>query len=131
MKVLILVARILLGLAFLMAGILKLFPNLHPMTMPPGEAGALMGLMFTHGWLRVVGAAETAGGLLLLAGRFVPLALTIIAAVGLNIIYFDLAFAPSQAYPALFLAILEVILVFAYREYFRGIFTGNATPKWR
>jgi putative oxidoreductase len=131
MKILVLVARILLGLAFLMAGILKLFPNLHPMAMPPGDAGTVMGLMFAHGWLRVVGAAETAGGLLLLSGRFVPLALTIIAGIGLNILYFNFAFSPSQAYAALFLAILEIILVFAYREYFRGIFTGKATPTWR
>jgi putative oxidoreductase len=131
MKILILVARILLGAAFLFAGILKLFPKLHSMTLPPGDSGALMGLMFVHGWLRIVGVAETGAGLLLLAGRFVPLALTIVAAVGLNIIYFNLAFAPSQAYPALFLALLEVVLVFAYREYFRGIFTAKATPTWR
>jgi putative oxidoreductase len=131
MKILILVSRILLGLVFLMAGILKLFPNIHPMPMPTGDIGSLMGLMFTHGWLRVVGAAETAGGLLLLAGRFVPLGLTIIAAVGLNILYVNLAFGSPQIYMALFLAILEVILVFAYRESFRGVFDPKAQPHWR
>jgi putative oxidoreductase len=87
--------------------------------------------MFTHGWLHIVGAAEAASGLLLLTGRFVPLALTILAGVGLNILYFHFAFAPGQIYFPLFLAILEVILVFAYREYFRGIFTMKATPVWR
>jgi putative oxidoreductase len=131
MKILILVARILLGLAFLFAGVLKLFPSLHPMALPPGDVGSLMGLMFTHGWLHVVGAAETVGGLLLLSGRFVPLALTILAAVGLNILYFNFAFSPGQAYLPLFLAILEIILVYAYREYFRGIFVGKATPSWK
>jgi putative oxidoreductase len=131
MKILILVARILLGLSFFLFGLLKLFPNLHPMGMPPGDAGSLMGLMFTHGWLHVVGAAETTGGLLLLSGRFVPLGLTILAAVGLNVIYFNFAFSPAQAYLPLFLAILEIILVYAYREYFRGIFTGKATPEWK
>jgi putative oxidoreductase len=131
MKILIIVARVLLGLPFLIFGTLKVFPNLHPMPMPPGDAGMLMGLMFTHGWLRVVGAAELAGGLLVLAGRFVPLGLTILGAVGLNIIYYNLAFAPSQAYLPLFLAIVEVILVYAYRESFRGIFDPKAQPHWR
>jgi putative oxidoreductase len=131
MKILILVARILLGLAFLMAGVLKLFPNLYSMPAPTGDTGAIMGLMFVHGWLRIVGAAEAAGGLLLLFGRFVPLGLTILAAVGLNVIYFNFAFGSPQVYFGLFLAILEVILVFAYRESFRGIFDAKATPHWK
>jgi putative oxidoreductase len=131
MKILILVARIMLGLPFFIFGLLKLFPNLHPMPMPTGDAGMLMGLMFVHGWLRMVGAAEVASGLLLLSGRFVPLALTIIGGIGLNILYFHFAFEPSGIYLPLFLAILEVILVFAYREYFRGVFAGKATPVWR
>jgi putative oxidoreductase len=130
MKILILVARILLGLPFFLFGLLKLFPNLYPMALPPGDLGTLTGLMFTHGWLHVVGAAEVAGGLLVLSGRFVPLGLTILAGVGLNVIYFNFAFGSPQIYLALFLAILEVILVYAYREYFRGIFTGKATPEW-
>ena len=131
MKILILVSRILLGLPFLIFGMLKLFPNLHPMPMPTGDVGTLTGLMFAHGWLHVVGAAEVAGGLLLLSGRFVPLGLTILAAVGLNIIYFNLAFGSPQIYLALFLAILEVILGYAYRESFRGIFDGKAQPHWK
>jgi putative oxidoreductase len=131
MKILIIVARVLLGLPFQIFGMLKLFPNIHPMPLPTGDAGTLMGVMFTHGWLRVVGAAEVAGGLLVLSGRFVPLGLTILAAVGLNIIYFNLAFTPAAAYLPLFLAILEVILVYAYRESFRGIFDGKAQPHWR
>ncbi len=131
MKILVLVARILMGLTFLIFGLLKLFPTLHPMPLPSGDAGALMGLMFTHGWLHVVGAAEVAAGLLLLCGRFVPLALTILAAVGLNILYFSFAFTPGQAYLPLFLAILEVILVYAYRESFRGVFDPKAQPHWK
>jgi putative oxidoreductase len=129
MKILILVARILLGLAFLVFGLNKIVTFIN-MPMPAGDAGSVMILMFAHGWLRMVGTAEAACGLLLLTGRFVPLALTILAGVGLNIIFFGFAFAPSGVYLPLFLAILEVILVYAYREYFRGIFTGKATPTW-
>jgi uncharacterized membrane protein YphA (DoxX/SURF4 family) len=130
MKILVLVARILLGLAFLVFGLNKIVSFIH-MPMPTGDAGSIMVLMFSHGWLRVVGTAEAACGLLLLFGRFVPLALTVLAAVGLNILYFHFAFEPSAIYLPLFLAILEVILVFAYRESFRGIFDSKAQPHWR
>jgi len=130
MKILVLVARILLGLAFLVFGLNKIVTFIH-MPMPIGDAGSLMILMFSHGWLRVVGTAEAACGLLLLFGRFVPLALTVLAAVGLNILYFHFAFEPSGIYLPLLLAICEVILVYAYREYFRGIFTGRAEPHWK
>jgi putative oxidoreductase len=131
MKILILVARILMGLAFLTFGMLKLFPTIHPMPMPTGDTGALMALMFVHGWLRMVGAAEVVSGLLLLTGRFVPLALTILGGVGLNILYFHFAFEPAQIYLPLFLAILEVILVYAYRESFRGVFDPKAESHWK
>ena len=130
MKILVLVARVLLGLTFLVFGLNKIVTFIH-MPMPTGDAGAIMILMFSHGWMRVVGTAEAAAGMLLLAGRFVPLALTILAAVGLNILFFGFAFAPSGIYLPLFLAILEVILVYAYRESFRGIFDGKAQPHWR
>jgi putative oxidoreductase len=130
MKILILVARILLGLTFFIFGLNKIVTFIH-MPMPTGDAGAMMTLMFMHGWLRLYGTAEAACGLMLLAGRFVPLALTILAGIGLNILLFHLTLEPGGIYLPLFLAILEVILVFAYREYFRGIFTGKATPTWR
>jgi uncharacterized membrane protein YphA (DoxX/SURF4 family) len=130
MKILVLVVRILLGLTFLVLGFNKIILFLH-MPMPTGDAGALMTLWYVHGWLRVYGVAETACGLLLLFGRFVPLALTILAGIGLNILLFHFTLEPGQIYFPLFLAILEIILIFGYREYFRGIFTSKATPIWK
>jgi len=130
MKILVLVARILMGLAFFVFGLNKIVTFMHP-AMPTGDAGALMGLMFQHGWFKFYGFIEASAGLMLLLGRFVPLALTLLAGVGMNILLFHFTLEPSGAYLPLFLAILEVILVFAYREYFRGIFTGKAEPHWK
>ncbi len=130
MKVLVLVARILLGLAFLVFGLNHLYPFIH-MPMPTGDAGVFGGLLLVHGWFRLFGVMEAACGLLLLAGRFVPLALTILAGIGFNIVLFHLTLEPAALPLPLFLAILEIILVFAYREYFRGIFTSKALPVWK
>jgi len=130
MKILILVARIMMGLIFLVFGLNHIVTFIH-MPMPGGDAGTLMGVMFSHGWLRLYGSAEAACGLLLLAGRFVPLALTILAGIGLNILLFHLSLEPAGLPLPLFLAILEVILVFAYRESFRGIFDPKAQSHWR
>ena len=131
MKILILVARILLGVAFLIGGLNHIVAFMPQPAMPPGDMTSLMMLMNGHGWFKLYGFVEAAGGLMLLFGRFVPLGLTLIGAVGVNILLFGFTLFPSGLYLPLFLAILEVILLFAYREYFRGIFTGKATPVWK
>jgi uncharacterized membrane protein YphA (DoxX/SURF4 family) len=128
MKVLVLVARILMGLAFVVFGFNKIVTFL-PMPMPTGEAGAMMLLMYTHKWLTFYGLVETASGLMLLSGRFVPLALTLLAGVGTNILLFSITLAPASGLPVpLFLALLEIFLVYAYRASFAGIFSAKAEP---
>jgi hypothetical protein len=98
------------------------------MKMPAGEAGAMMLMMYTHKWLLFYGVVETAGGLMLLIGRFVPLGLTLIAALGINILLFNITFQPSGLPIALVLAALEIFLVYAYRASFAGIFSAKAQP---
>jgi hypothetical protein len=127
MKILTLVARILLGFTFLVFGADKIVDFLHA-PMPTGDAGALMGLMFAHKWILFYGIIESASGLMLLAGRFVPLALTLLAGMGTNILLFNLTLTPSNLPIPLFLAVLEIYLVYAYRAYFAGIFTAIADP---
>ena len=127
MKILTLVARILLGFTFLVFGADKIVDFLHA-PMPTGDAGALMGLMFAHKWILFYGIIESASGLMLLAGRFVPLALTLLAGMGTNILLFNLTLTPSNLPIPLFLAVLEIYLVYAYRANFAGIFTAIADP---
>jgi uncharacterized membrane protein YphA (DoxX/SURF4 family) len=127
MKVLVLVARILMGLMFVVFGANKIVPFI-PMNMPGGEAGAMMLLMYTHKWLMFYGVVETASGLMLLSGRFVPLGLTLLAGMIVNITLFNITFAPSGLPVALVVGVLEILLVYAYRESFAGIFSAKAQP---
>ena len=69
-------------------------------------------------------AVQVLGGLLLLAGFFVPLALTLLAAVLYNILAFHLTLEPGIA-PGLVACVLWVLVFLQYRESFNGIFTSR------
>jgi putative oxidoreductase len=125
MRVAVLISRILLGLAFFVFGLIKLLPL--PATIPPGDPGAWSTLMIHHHWMTVVGFIETIGGLLLLSGRFVPLGLTLLAPICVNIVLFGFLFLPATLITASIVVILEVFLLIAYRSYFAPLFTPKAT----
>ena len=67
-------------------------------------------------------AIQLLGGLLLLSGYFVPLALTALAAELYNILAFHLTLAPATIAPALVASVLWVLVFLQYRESFKGIF---------
>ncbi len=125
MKVAALICRLLLGLAFFVFGLNKLHPFI-PATMPPGDAGAWSLLMVNHHWMTVVGLFEVVGGLFLLSGRFVPLGLTLLAPIVVNILLFSFLFVPGSAGPGIVVAVLLTFLIYAYRDYFISLFTVKA-----
>lgn len=68
---------------------------------------------------------QVLGGLLLLSGFFVPLALTLLAAELYNILAFHLMLAPASIAPALVASVLWVLVFLQYRDSFKGIFTAK------
>ncbi len=124
MKYAILIARILLGLIFLVFGANKIV-HFMPTPLPAGDPTELITIMATHKWLSVVALFEVVGGLLLLVGRFVPLALTLLGPVIVNIFLFHALLVPSGLPVAIVLVLLELFLLFAYRLAFRGIFAAG------
>ena len=127
MKIAVLVARILLGLVFVIFGFDKIVPFI-PAKLPPGDAGTLAGLMMAHKWMLFYGVVETASGLMLISGRFVPLGLTLLAGLIVNILLFHITLEPSGLPIALVIGLLEAFLVYAYRASFAGIFAAKAQP---
>jgi hypothetical protein len=71
------------------------------------------------------GALYVIAGVLLLAGRYVPVALVILGPFLVNILVYHLTMAPSGIGPGLFAALLEVFLIYAYWPAFAGIFTAK------
>jgi len=127
MKIVTIGCRILLGLVFVVFG-LNVFLQFIKMPPPAGDAGALMTIMFTHGWFKVIGTLEVLGGLLLLSGYCVPLGLTILAPILLNIVVFHSLFAPAGLAFALFYTLMELYLIYAYKACFEPILNPKAKP---
>jgi putative oxidoreductase len=125
MKIAVIVARILLGLIFLIFG-LNGFLNFLHMPMPPGPAGQYVGVLFVSHYLAVVFVIEIIGGALLLAGQFVPLALILLGPVIFNILLFHTFLFPAGFPPALVAVILWFIIFFGVRQAFAGIFVRQA-----
>jgi putative oxidoreductase len=69
------------------------------------------------------------GGLLLISGFFVPLALTLLAAELYNILAFHITFSPATIAPALLSAVLWVLVFLQYRDSFKGILTAKPATR--
>jgi uncharacterized membrane protein YphA (DoxX/SURF4 family) len=126
MKIVTLIARILLGLVFLVFGLNGFlnFLNLGP--MPTGLAGQFMGALFMSHYYWVVAALQIAGGLLLLVNRFVPLALVLLGPVIVNILCYHVFLNHVGAPPAIVVTVLWFIVFYANRQHFSGIFVPRA-----
>ena len=125
MKTVSLLARLLLGLIFLVFG-LNGFLNFIPMPPPTGVAGQYMGALFVTHYLVAVFLLQLTGGALLLANRFVPIALVLLGPVVVNILLFHALMAPAGLPLALVVAALWLIVFFGARRAFSGIFTVHA-----
>ncbi|MES2571638.1 MAG: DoxX family membrane protein [Verrucomicrobiota bacterium] len=120
MKTAALIARLLLGLIFVVFG-LNAFFHFIPIPPPQGQAGAFMGALFGSGYLYVVKVIEVAGGLLLLGGRFVPLGLTLVGPVVVNIMLYDLFLDRSGLPLGIVLSVLSLVILFHHRKAFEGL----------
>src|SRR5207249_9347412 len=94
MKTLTIIVRSLLGLTFVVFG-LNAFLQFIPMPPPQGLAGDFMKALFASHYFYVVAVLQVVGGALFLLGRFVPLGLTILGQVIVNILLFHIFLEPS------------------------------------
>ncbi len=127
MKIVVTGVRLLLGLVFTVFGF-NIFFHFIPTPSPPGDATALMTLMFIHGWFKLIATLEILGGLMLLSGKLVPLGLTLLGPILLIIVLFHSTLAPSGLAFALFWMLMELYLIYAYRDAFLGVLNPNAQP---
>ena len=111
MKIAALIARYLLGFIFLVFG-LNGFLHFIPMPAPTGLAGQFMGAIFASNFFVVLFLFQVIPGILLLINRYVPLALSMLAPVILNIVCFHLLMAPAGLPIAIVVSVLW-LLVFA------------------
>ena len=126
MKIVFLVARLLLGLIFLVFGLNGFLNFISMGPMPTGLAGQFIGALVMSHYFWVVAALQVAGGALLLVNRFVPLALVLLGPVIVNIILYHVFLNPSGVVPAIVVTILWGIVFCGHRQYFSGLFVQRA-----
>jgi len=122
------VARILLGALFVFSGSNKLFHFMNPPPPPERALAFFMALVQTGYFMPLLGIVETVAGLLLLANRFVPLALVVLAPIVVNIVAFHVVLAPAGVPTAVLVVLFELGLAWAYRDAFRSLLVARATP---
>jgi uncharacterized membrane protein YphA (DoxX/SURF4 family) len=121
-------ARVLLGLIFFVFG-LNGFLQFMPTPEMNEAASSFMGALLATGYLMMVEkAVEVVAGLMLLTGKFVPLALVLLAPLSVNILLFHLFLDMGGLPIAIVVVLLNVFLAWAYRDSYRGVLRANAKP---
>ena len=121
MKTLTIIVRSLLGLTFVVFG-LNASLQFIPLPPPQGLAGDFMKALFVSHYFYVVAILQIAGGAICLLGRFVPLGLTLLCPVIVNILLFHIFLEPSGLPLAVVVSVLALFLLWAYRQSFGGLF---------
>ena len=129
MKIVSVIARYLLGLMFTVFGLNGFLNFIHqPPPTNPLAIQFFTAISSSH-FAAFFFAVQLIGGLLLLSGFFVPLALTLLAAELYNILAFHLTFAPEGIAPALVACVLWVLVFLQYRNSFNSVLAAKPAVK--
>ena len=123
-------ARILMGLPFLASGIANLL-NVMPQPstpLPQGAADFAVALVKTGYMMPLIFVTQLVVGALLVANRFVPLALALIAPFLVNALLFHVFLEPSGRPIVLAFLALEIYLAWAYRKAFFPMLAMRIAP---
>jgi putative oxidoreductase len=125
MKFAVIIARVLMGLIFVFFG-LNGFLQFMKAPMPTGLAGEFLTVLFQSHYVLFICVVQVVGGLLLLVNRYVPLALTLLGPVVVNIILYHLLLNPTAAYLAVVVTVCWFFLFYRYRQNFSGLLVQKA-----
>jgi putative oxidoreductase len=124
MRTMSVIARILLGLIFTVAGLAPVFVGSPPPM--PGLAGVLNTALYQSHWMYAISLAQLIAGVLLLLNRYVPVGLLILAAFLYNSLAFHALLMPATLPVPMLVAVLWLIACLPYRKQFGALFW---TPK--
>jgi uncharacterized membrane protein YphA (DoxX/SURF4 family) len=125
MKIASLVARLLLGLIFVVFGLNGFLQFIH-MPPPAGAAGQFLAAVVATRYWTIIFGVQVIGGVLLLVGRFVPLALVILGPVIVNILSFHTFMAPAGLPLALVVTVLWVVVAIRNKQHLAGLFVAKS-----
>jgi hypothetical protein len=121
------VARILMGLPLFVGGLNGLLNFLpQPQVVLPERALAFVSALMASGYMmQLIAITQLIVGALLLANRFVPLALVLFAPFIVNAVAFHVFLEPSGLIPALVFLAVELYLAWIHRAAFHGVLAAR------
>jgi putative oxidoreductase len=127
MKIATTIARVLLGLPFLIFGINYFLPFVPHPELHGAAIDYMTGLTKTGYFWPLLRSLEIVIGIALITGYGVPLALAVLAPINLQILIFHLALEPQNIPMAVILAVLQGFLIYRYWSYFKSMFVLKAS----
>jgi putative oxidoreductase len=127
MKIGVIVARVLLGLVFTIFGLNGFLQFIPVKQWPTGLAGQFVTVLMQSHYGMFVSGFQLMGGVLLLSGQYIPLALAILGPVIVNILLYHLLLDRTGGSVAVVVALIWFFLFFRYRKYFASLFVRKAT----
>ena len=132
MKIAMIVVRTLMGLLFVVSSVTYLLMIMGTLPMPDMPGGALKtfneGLAASGYFFTLLKITEFVCGLMLLTGRFVPLAMVILSPIIINIFLTHLFLAPEGIGPGAFLVVGNIFLAYYHWDAFKPLLTAKYTP---
>lgn len=122
MKIVALIARILMGLAFFVFGLNGFLHFIPAPPMPDNDAGRFAGALIHSHYMVVVAGLQVIGGAIMLIGRYIPFGLILLGPVIVNILLYHIFMDPKGIVPGLITAICWFIVAYQRRENLAGIF---------
>jgi hypothetical protein len=122
MKIVVMIARLLLGLIFAFFGANLMFHFLPNPPLPPGPLKDFTTVLAVTHYTVVVGFFQFLGGLLLLINRYVAVGLIILAAELVNILTTHILVMHGGFPIPIFVTLLWLLVFWRHRSSFSGIF---------
>lgn len=117
------ILRILLALSLVVFGLNK-FLHFIPTPSMEGTAGELMDIYVASGFMKMIGGLEVLAGISLLTKLFVPLSLTIMAAIIFNALVFHILHEPAGLAPAVAALIIVLLNIYFNKSRFKDLLSA-------
>ena len=122
MKIAMYIVRTLMGLLFIFSSVTYLTGLIQPPPMEGPIKEFNEGLAASGYFMPLLKITELICGILLLSGRFVPLALVVLAPIVVNIFFVHLTIAREGLPIAVIVVAMELFLAYYYRDAFAPLF---------